>query len=311
MIKKIFKTIVSNWHIKLIFLGVAVILWLYRNYELLPEKFLSVPLKIKNMPRGLSIAEAYPDTVAIKVKGLGTTLQRINAGTFIASIDARDAVVGENRFLVKVKPTRKVKNLRIISINPDELKLKLDKYILKEVPVSVTIINSPAEGYKKTGESFYPKRVVIKGPYSAVSEVFVARTKPIDIGGSTGSIYKEVELDFPGELISTYNYKKVSVRITIKKNYKIKTYNNIRINIKSLMNNLEIKNKGDFYANVKIEGPWERLMELEKDRDFLFIDMADVYKSGSYTKKVNYRLPWNCKVKILEPDKIKVKIKEK
>lgn len=311
MNERFLKKITRNWIVKLVSLVVALLLWLYLNYEQLPEKYFSVPLEIRNIPKALSIAESYQNTVSIRVKGIENVLQRITPKDFTAGIDLRNGVVGKNKFPVEAKFIKDIKNSRIVTIDPKEIILKMDKHFLKRVPVSITVINSPVEGYIKTGESFAPKTVIVSGPYSIVNEIEVARTKPVDIGGVTGSIYKEVELDLPGEFISTHNYKKISVTINIKKNYKIRHFKNVKIVLQNLRNNLKVKNIDDMHAYAEIEGPWERLLDLERERNFLFVDLSNVWRKDTYIKKIRYRIPWSCNMKKLEPEEIKVKIKEK
>ncbi len=311
MSKKIFKKIIRNWIVKLVSLIAAIILWLYLSYEQMPGKYFSVPLELKNIPKALSIAESFQNTVTVKIRGSENVLQRLTSQSFTAKIDLKNSIVGENKFPVKVEFIKPVKNVRITSTDPKEIVLKLDRHFLKKVPVSVTIINSPAEGYIKTGESFTPKTVIASGPYSVVNEIEVARTKPVDIGGVTGSIYKEVELDLPGEYVSTHNYKKISVTINIKRNYKIRHFKSVKIIIRNLRSNLTIKNSEDMHAYAKIEGPLKRLLDLERDRKFLFIDLSDVWKEDTYYKKIRYRIPWSCNLLKLDPDKMKIKIKKK
>lgn len=312
MERKFIKKITHNWLVKLISLIAAVLFWFYYNYEKLPEKYFSVPLNAKNIPKALAIAESYQNTVTVKIRGSEEALQGINARDFEVELDLSQSIIGNNNFPVRVNLIKKVKKVKIVSTDPREITIKLDRLTLKEVPVSITIINSPVEGYIKIGESFYPKTAIVRGPDSIISKLNVVRTKPIDIGGVMGSIYrKEVELDLPAGLLSTHSYKKIKVTINIKKNYKIEHFSSITIVMKNLKKGLKIKNIKDMHSYAKIEGPAERLATLKKELNFLYIDLSNIKKKGSYYKKVRYKIPWNCKILKLDADTKKIKIEEK
>lgn len=311
MMEKIINKITKNWLVKLICIIAAVLIWFYNNYVQLPEKYFSIPLKIINISDTMAIAESYQNTAAVKVKGEEKILQGITIKNFTAEVDLKNAVIGKNNFPVKVEFIKNVKQSRIVSIDPQEISIKMDRLSIKEVPVSITVINSPLEGYVKTGEVFTPKSVVVSGPYSVVNELDVVRTKPIDIGGVTGSIYKEVELDLPAEFLTVQNNKKINININIQKNYKLQYYKKVRIFIRNLRNNLKIANIDDLYADVRVEGPSERLAELDRQEDFLFLDMSDIDKKNIWTKRIKYNIPWNCILRKIEPEEIKVKIEVK
>ncbi len=309
--REIIEFFTKNWLPKLIALVIAILLWLYINYEQLPGKYFSVPLEVRNIPKGMAIAQSYNNTVTVKIKGPGDVIQSINAKYFKASLNLTHAVIGENRFPVEVKLTRNIKRIRIVSSKPEEIKINLDKSILKELPVSVTVINSPAEGFIKTRETFFPKTILIKGPQTIVEKLEMIRTKPIDIGGVTGSIYKEVELDLPSEFIFTYNYKRVNANINIKKNYKVRYLKKIGIVIKDLSDKFKIKNQDDIFVNIKIYGPPERLAKLDKEHNFLFINLSDISERGVYIRKVEYKIPWNCKIRKIDPNEVRIDVEGK
>lgn len=311
MIKSMIKILFHNWLVKLISLLAAILLWFYYNYDKNPERYFSIPLKLINIPQNLALAESFQNTVTVKVKGEEAALQGISVKNFrIPEVDLKNAYIGDNIFPIKVKLIKNIKKIRIVSVDPDKVIIKMEKLTLKEVPVSITVINSPVEGYIKTGETFTPETIVISGPYSIINALNIVRTKPIDIGGVTGSIYKEVELDLPSELISAYNYQTINVNINIKKNYQLNYFNKVRILIKNLKDNLKIANKDDLYAAVKVDGPPERLEVLARENDFLFVDLSDVFEKDTYVKKIRYKVPLNCSLKKIEPEEIKIIIEE-
>ncbi len=300
----------ENLLAKTISLVIAVVLWLYVNYENLPEKYLNVSLKVINIPKKLTIANNIPKMVSVKIKGKYDVIQTVYPKLIIAYIDLKNAIEGKNRVYIRTK-LRKNKRIKIVNIVPETVEVYMEKVFRKEVPVSPTIINVPAEGYIKAGESFYPTSVIVEGPKSVVEKMEVIRTKPIDIGGVTGSIYKDVEFDIPDEFVRTVNYHTIKIEINIKQNFKTIIYNKFKVVIKNLNDKFRIENKESLFAKIKIKGPESRLRQIRKAQDFLTIDLRDIKKPGKYERTIRYKLPWNCSLIYIKPKKLRLNIVEK
>ncbi len=300
----------ENFLARLISLIIAIILWVYVNYENLPERYMSVPLKIKNIPKHLTIANNIPSNISVKIKGKDDIIQTFSARNIEAYIDLKNGIEGKNIINISTK-LKKRSHIRIVYTIPKNVKVVLEKTFRKEVPVSPTIINTPAEGYIKAGETFFPTSVVIEGPASIVREINVIRTKPIDIGGVTGSIYKNVEFDLPNEFVHTVNYHFINIKIKIKQNFSTIFIEKAKINIINFKSNLYIKNKDELFARVKLRGPKSKIETLKKSNNFLYIDLKDIDNGGEYEKRIHYKLPWNCSIVYINHKKVKIKVEEK
>ena len=66
---KIFKRIVQNWHIKLLSLVLAGILWIYVNSIQESERFLSVPIEVKNISENFLVSNELPEFVQLVLRG--------------------------------------------------------------------------------------------------------------------------------------------------------------------------------------------------------------------------------------------------
>ncbi len=309
--KKLIKKLKHRWIEKVICLFLAIILWLYVGERNKPEKYITVPLKLKNIPAGTAIASQYKNIVLLKIKGRETVIQTLSSRDFNAYIDLKNASLGKNILPVTIKTPKGMRKFKIVKIEPQNVEIYLDNLAHKEVPVSPTIINSPADGYIKTGEVITPEKIVIKGPQSFIESIDVIRTKPIDIGGVSGSIYKEVEFDMPNEFILPVDYKTAQVTIKIVKDFKTKVYKNIKIEINGLSRDLYVRNAEELIADAKVYGPLSKLKFLEKNKNFLYINAADIDDDGKYEKPIKARLPKNCSIIYIKPSKIELKVKEK
>lgn len=295
-----------NGPAKLISLVIAVLLWLYVNYKKLPERSFTIPIALNSMPKELSLMESYINVVKVKIKGPEDVIQTYLPAHFSAYVDLKKAGRGQNYLPVKVQTLKKNKRLRIVSILPSEIAVSLDKFIMKELPVSPVIVNTPAEGYVRSEETYYPKNITVKGPARIVGEMNALLTKPVDIGGVTGSIYKEVELDLPNEFITPYDFKTVHVSVKIRENFRVWTLSRVRIAVKGLAGNLKLANREPITARLTLRGPAEKQNELGNETELLFLDLEEVKQPGIYKKSVSYNIPWNCRVLKIEPERINV-----
>ncbi len=303
--------IVHNWLSKLLSLILAVLLWIYVNYQKLPVKYFTLPLNLISMPKDYVISDSYNNSVTIKIKGPQDIIQSYTQSHFQAYIDFKGISLGRNILPVKIKILKRNNRLRIINITPSDINVTIDKFILKELPVTPTTMNSPAEGYVIINKIVTPKKIIIGGPAKLINELTMVRTKPIDIGGITGSIYKEVEVDLPNENMSLYDPKNIQVSIKVKENFKTENWDNIKVDVKNLSDNLILTDPKEFQVHINIMGPSERLEKLKTEGSFLFIDLNDITTPGVYKIPITYELPWNCKILQIEPKNLSIILEEK
>jgi len=306
--KNFLKKFKKRWLEKLLSFIAAILLWLYVNEQNLPERYITLNLNLKNMPENLTIASPYKNEVIIKIKGKETYIATILNKDFEAFVDLKYSVVGKNVLPVTILKKTKSK-FKIIKIEPEFIEIELDKVEHKKVPVSATIINNPADGYKIVDEIVSAENIVIKGPKSIIDNMNLIRTKPIDIGGVTGSIYKEVEFELPNEFITPVDFKTAKVNITIIKNFKSKIYQNAKVNFINLSKDLKILNIENSYAEFKLYGPPLKLEDIENNKnDILFVDLSDIKTPGKYEKKINAKVSEDCQILYIKPSIIKLEI---
>ncbi|MBN1898159.1 MAG: hypothetical protein JW827_05240 [Spirochaetes bacterium] len=297
--------------VKIISLLLAVGLWFYVNEQRKPEKYITVPLKLQNIPHETAIASPFKNLILLKVKGNETLIQTLSARDFKATADLNGTSLGKNDVHVKVQYIKGKMKFKIAKVDPHVVEIHLDEMARREVPVSATIINSPAEGYLKTGEKIFPEYITLKGAKSLLETIDVARTKSIDIDGVTGSIYKEVEFDMPNDFVIPVDYKTAKVNIKIVKNYKAQVFKEIKIDVIKLQDNLKVKNIDDLVGEIKVYGPPARLKMLENENKFLYIDALDIKNEGRFDKPVQAKLPLRCTAVYINPSKIDIEIEEK
>ena len=74
---------------------------------------------------------------------------------------------------------------RVDQVNPDLVKVRIDRKIKRQVPVVAEFAGAPPRGYKKVRHAIDPPMVTIEGPANEVTQVTRALTGTILLDGET------------------------------------------------------------------------------------------------------------------------------
>jgi len=165
----------KDFTIKLLSLVLAFLLWLYVMGEENPE----IPYDINNVPvklinsdilekKGLIILDEKNYTVNVKIRGRRSDVLNIAAQNISAFADlSRVNSKGTNVIPVTVEGLPR--NVSLVSINPPEIKVEIDKIEKTQMPVAVKIIGNVMEGYAMQSAVPTPGEVLVIGPESKVN----------------------------------------------------------------------------------------------------------------------------------------------
>ncbi|MFV9568329.1 YbbR-like domain-containing protein [Thermoanaerobacter mathranii] len=165
----------KDFTIKLLSLVLAFLLWLYVMGEENPEipyEISSVPVKLINSDilekKGLIILDEKNYTVNVKIKGRRSDVLNIAAQNISAFADlSRVNSKGTNVIPVTVEGLPR--NVSLVSINPPEIKVEIDKIEKTQMPVAIKIIGNVMEGYAMQSAVPTPGEVLVIGPESKVN----------------------------------------------------------------------------------------------------------------------------------------------
>ncbi|WP_246560356.1 CdaR family protein [Geobacter grbiciae] len=87
-----------NWDLKLLSLILAVIVWGGVSGGRTAELELTVPLELRNLPPGLSVASAVPTEASVTVAGPKILLLKLRSERIIIPLDARGVGEGTTLF---------------------------------------------------------------------------------------------------------------------------------------------------------------------------------------------------------------------
>lgn len=300
MLDRIWMFLSTNAGTKIISVIIAMVLWVVvlgsRNVEVTKE----VPLEIIT-PADLVPANEVPEKIAFRLAGpkafLRAILDRREDPIRVNLAGAKPGLVTYRFFSDNIRVPIGVK---VLSINPTAIVIKLEQIKRRDVPVRVELRGIPPEGFKISETSVKPSVVRIKGAESRVESVTEVSTAPIDVGNLRQSIEREVALDLArygiqldGEL------PRVSIHVEpTQANFRIKNVD-IRV-LSSYKFTLDVKN-----VTVLVRAAPQDLKTLDRSRVYAVIDLRGRPK-GKYTEPVKVILPENVGLVKAIPDKVTV-----
>jgi YbbR domain-containing protein len=121
----IWRVLVNNISLKLLALLLAVALWLLATGAKDSERDLSIPLALRNLPAGLSVAGPLPDTVEVTVSGPRIRLLGLRTEELSLSLDLRNLREGTVTFSGMEKRLRIPPGITVMRIYPAVIDVKL------------------------------------------------------------------------------------------------------------------------------------------------------------------------------------------
>ncbi|NLW06718.1 MAG: hypothetical protein GX039_01865 [Clostridia bacterium] len=169
----------SNWGYRLLAVILALILWVYVTSEQNPmgETLVRVPLETQNLSEDLVIADS-PTAVQVRVEGRKIVINSLLPRDIRAYVDMRYAQAGDNFLPVRVEVPAGVD---IIDINPAEARIEVEKIEQAQFPVQVSLVGTPASGFRALAPSIIPSQVLVFGPTGVLENI--------------GRVFVEVNID--------------------------------------------------------------------------------------------------------------------
>ncbi len=232
------KRILSNLSTVLLALAMAFLVWVaaIREEDPILTKNLqsTIPLKIVAPAEDLFIVgqDTLVTGVQIKVRAPKSVWQTLTVARFVARIDLSAYQIGLHDVPVQVESL--TKQATIIEVVPADVTVQLEPLAAKQLPVTVRIMDSPAQGYFNRLPVSRPISVTVKGSAAAVeavehieARVFLNNSKtevkqaiPLAPLTAEGNLVKEITLEpAAAEIIvaieQRFGYKDVSVKAKV------------------------------------------------------------------------------------------------
>jgi hypothetical protein len=192
--------LLENWNLKLLSLVFALALYSFVHGGQDARGSISVDLEV-NMPESgdKEIASAIPRDVRIFVRGASQTIDSLRSSSVHVVLDLKDSPehVVLSQAMVRLPDGFRVE---VEQFDPPVLDFKWEPRITRDVPVQVSVIGGPADGFVVRGPLVAePRTVKVRGPQSAVMVLQHVRTDAFDVRGiaAAGKYPRQLALETP------------------------------------------------------------------------------------------------------------------
>jgi hypothetical protein len=207
---------------------IAIVFWFFIKSEDTYTINLDIPLVARNLQEQKTYKEEVPESIFVTLKGTGRSFiwlrvfNNFYGDDFKAVIDL-SSITDEYNFELdsyyKENPEKIVLpsslDLQFVEVlNPRNIQIKLQRYMVKKVPIESQILVSTEPGYIALGEQFFPDSISIGGPEEAVNQIDFVLTKKDTLIDLVASINGNWSILNPNKLVN-FDPKKVDALIDV------------------------------------------------------------------------------------------------
>ena len=207
---------------------IAFVFWFFIKSEDSYTVNLDIPLVARNLQEQKTYKEEVPESIFATLKGTGRSfiwlrvLNNLYRDDFKAVIDL-SSITDEYNFELdsyfKENPEKIVLpsslDLQFVEVlNPRNVQIKLQRYLVKKVPIESQILVSTEPGYIALEGQFSPDSISIGGPEEAVNEIDFVFTEKDTLLDLIASVNGNWSILNPNKLVS-FDPKKVDALIDV------------------------------------------------------------------------------------------------
>ena len=207
---------------------IAFIFWFFIKSEDTYSVTTKIPLVARNLQEQKTYKEEVPESIIVTLKGSGRAF--IWLRFFDSFYEDYKAVLDLSRIAdeynfeldqyyknnpekIVLPPSLELEFVEVIS--PRNIKINLDQYLVKKVPIRSQVIISTEPGYVQVGnQAFIPDSISIGGPQEVVDAIAFVNTEKDTMEGLVSSIEGELSIINPNKLVN-FDPKKVQGYIDI------------------------------------------------------------------------------------------------
>ena len=192
MLERLKTLVLEDLNLKLVSLAVALILYSMMHGGQDARRAivtdLDVRLPAKDSDRVL--VSQLPRSIRLFVRGSNQTIDNLRAASVMVQVDASRGQHGHVTFDKEMVRLPDGVNVEVEQFDPPGIDFEWETRISRDVPVQVSVVGAPADGFVVKGAPVAePKMVKVKGPQSAVAVLQHVRADAFDVKGLTDGLY--------------------------------------------------------------------------------------------------------------------------
>ena len=205
----------------------ATLLWVFVVSDNEYTMLLDFPIEARNLNVQKAHKREVPSTASVLIRGTGRDLvksfllKKIAGFKLVLDLEgiSQEYEFYLNEYFEKY-PQKVVLPLNynvsfVEVVHPNRIKISLDEYILKNVPVALNLVVNPAPGYVQIGETLInPTQIEVAGPEEELALINIVENLPDTLNGLTSPYRNSMQLNSFGGLVEySHNFVEISIDI--------------------------------------------------------------------------------------------------
>lgn len=205
-----------TWGLRLLALGLAIGIWSNASLE---DRLVSSERQVEasvsyNRPRGFIIMNQVQD-VNVRLIGSNRAIRELNPSLVTVQVDLPQRQEGAVTVNLSKENVLVPQGLEVVSIEPNTIRVDLEREVTQRVPVIPQLVGQPAEGATVEEPEVFPNQVLVSGPASMVRDLESLSTREVRLDGRTTTFEETVTVVTTNPLIQIVQPTTVSVRVPI------------------------------------------------------------------------------------------------
>jgi YbbR domain-containing protein len=205
------------WGLRLLSLAIAVALWLVisvEDRESRTQRAVTASVTYNSSP-DLVLIEPVQE-VRVVLSGPASQIAALDPRQVSVRVDLGETEPGRHALSLGAGGVSLPPNLRVESINPNQITIEVDRRADKQLRVEPVFTGEPAAGAVLGQVTMVPAEVVVEGPASRLGRLDHVETQPIDLDGHALSFEETVAVVSPDPLVQIQQPARVKVRVPLK-----------------------------------------------------------------------------------------------
>ena len=270
----------SNYKAKIFSLLTALFLWFYVVTDNQFDHTVDIPLRVVNMPKGWILVHPIPSKVKVLFRGSGKSLLSLTYRDKFIELNlhqsprTRQLPITVN-MIKGIPPGNAIIPVRIIE--PESVTVRLDKFVVKKVPIHPEIKLVTLDGYTQVGDFVLrPDSVIVSGPRFLVNTISEVFTEKKEYKNVLKEIQAKIALVPPKVPTIHYSLNSVQFKVDVQRIGE-RIFKDIPIEVTHVPPNLKVSVLPSTLS-IKLQGGVKLLAKLKKENIVATIDFRSRYR---------------------------------
>ncbi len=205
-----------QWSLRLLALALATLLWFFGTLETREQESEKVVESsvTYSTPRGLILLDPV-QRVKVRLRGRTSKVRSLNPLAVDVLVTLTDSRRGQIEVTLGPDNVVVPEDVEVMSIEPNQLELRLDREVTQTLPVKFKLMGEPAAGARVLHVEVVPDRVQVSGPESRLRTLRWLTTSNVNLNGHALDFEESVAVISPDPLVKIVQPTVVAVRVSL------------------------------------------------------------------------------------------------